>query len=283
MQWVKQLNVVFCTMLFSFSSYANLSDFKVATWNLQGSSAVNESKWNINVRQLLSGEQGADILMVQEAGSLPSSAVRTSRVIQHGGTPIEEYTWNLGTRSRPNMVYIYYSRLDVGANRVNLAIVSRRQADEAFIVHSDSSVLQSRPAVGIRIGTDVFFTVHALATGGSDAVSLIRNIFTTFTSSPSSPERRGYSWMVVGDFNRAPVNLEAALRQEPAVSENTIIIAPTEPTHRSGNILDYAILHDAHLPRREQARERIGASLMLNQLRSQITSDHFPVSFVRDR
>ena len=283
MQWVKQLNVVFCTMLFSFSSYANLSDFKVATWNLQGSSAVNESKWNINVRQLLSGEQGADILMVQEAGSLPRSAVRTSRVIQHGGTPIEEYTWNLGTRSRPNMVYIYYSRLDVGANRVNLAIVSRRQADEAFIVHSDSSVLQSRPAVGIRIGTDVFFTVHALATGGSDAVSLIRNIFTTFTSSPSSPERRGYSWMVVGDFNRAPVNLEAALRQEPAVSENTIIIAPTEPTHRSGNILDYAILHDAHLPRREQARERIGASLMLNQLRSQITSDHFPVSFVRDR
>ena len=67
------------------------------------------------------------------------------------------------------------------------------------------------------------------------------------------------------------------------MSENTIIIAPTEPTHRSGNILDYAILHDAHLPRREQARERIGASLMLNQLRSQITSDHFPVSFVHDR
>ncbi|MDO5054595.1 MAG: cytolethal distending toxin subunit B family protein [Pasteurella oralis] len=280
MQWIKQLSIVFCAVLFSFSSYANLSDFKVATWNLQGSSAANESKWNINVRQLLSGEQGADILMVQEAGSLPSTALRTARVIQHGGTPIDEYTWNLGTRSRPNTVYIYYSRLDVGANRVNLAIVSRRQADEAFVIHSDSSVLQSRPAIGIRIGTDVFFTVHALATGGSDAVSLIRNIFTTFNQ---MPERRGYSWMVVGDFNRAPVNLEAALRQEPSVSENTVIIAPTEPTHRSGSILDYAILHDANLPRREQARERIGASLMLNQLRSQITSDHFPVSFVRDR
>lgn len=280
MQWIKQLSIVFCAVLFSFSSYANLSDFKVATWNLQGSSAANESKWNINVRQLLSGEQGADILMVQEAGSLPSTALRTARVIQHGGTPIDEYTWNLGTRSRPNTVYIYYSRLDVGANRVNLAIVSRRQADEAFVIHSDSSVLQSRPAIGIRIGTDVFFTVHALATGGSDAVSLIRNIFTAFNQ---TPERRGYSWMVVGDFNRAPVNLEAALSQEPSVSENTVIIAPTEPTHRSGSILDYAILHDAHLPRREQARERIGASLMLNQLRSQITSDHFPVSFVRDR
>lgn len=280
MQWIKQLSVVFCAALCSLSGYADLTDFKVATWNLQGSSAANESKWNINVRQLLSGEQGADILMVQEAGSLPGSAVRTSRVIQHGGTPIEEYTWNLGTQSRPDIVYIYYSRLDVGANRVNLAIVSRRQANEVFVVHSDSSVLQSRPAIGIRIGTDVFFTVHALATGGTDAVSLIRNIFTAFNL---SAERRGYSWMVVGDFNRAPVNLEAALRQEPAVSENTIIVAPTEPTHRSGNILDYAILHDAHLPRREQARERIGASLMLNQLRSQITSDHFPVSFVRDR
>lgn len=81
MQWIKQLSVVFCATLFSLPSYANLSDFKVATWNLQGSSAVNESKWNINVRQLLSGEQGADILMVQEAGSLPSSAVRTQTLV----------------------------------------------------------------------------------------------------------------------------------------------------------------------------------------------------------
>lgn len=278
MQWRKKVSLLLALCLFSMVSYADLKDYKVATWNLQGSSAANESKWSINVRQLLAGEQGADILMVQEAGSLPQSAVRTSRVIQHGGTPIDEYIWNLGTHSRPNNAYIYYSRLDVGANRVNLAIVSRRQADEAYIVHSDSSVLQARPAIGIRIGTDVFLSVHALATGGSDAVSLIRNIFHAFTV-----ERRGYSWMAVGDFNRGPVNLEVALRGEPGINDNIAIIAPTEPTHRSGNILDYAILHDAHLPRREQYTERIGASLMLNQLRSQITSDHFPVSFVQDR
>ncbi|MFW9294888.1 cytolethal distending toxin subunit B family protein, partial [Glaesserella parasuis] len=75
-----------------------------------------ESKWNINVRQLLTGPQAAGILMVQEAGSLPSTVVHTRRMVQPEGVgfPIDEYVWNLGTRSRPNNVYIYYSRLDVG-------------------------------------------------------------------------------------------------------------------------------------------------------------------------
>ncbi|EDV2803275.1 cytolethal distending toxin subunit B family protein, partial [Salmonella enterica subsp. diarizonae] len=39
-------------------AYANISDYRVMTWNLQGSSASTESKWNINVRQLLSGTAG---------------------------------------------------------------------------------------------------------------------------------------------------------------------------------------------------------------------------------
>ncbi|MJK45791.1 cytolethal distending toxin subunit B family protein, partial [Salmonella enterica subsp. diarizonae] len=41
-------------------AYANISDYRVMTWNLQGSSASTESKWNINVRQLLSGTAGVD-------------------------------------------------------------------------------------------------------------------------------------------------------------------------------------------------------------------------------
>ncbi|MFW9280925.1 cytolethal distending toxin subunit B family protein, partial [Glaesserella parasuis] len=70
--------------------------------------------------------------------------------------------WNLGTRSRPNNVYIYYSRLDVGANRVNLAIIARRMASEVYVINSGSSVLTSRPAIGIRIDNDAFFSIHAL-------------------------------------------------------------------------------------------------------------------------
>lgn len=77
----------------SLTSFATLNDYNVATWNLQGSSASSESKWNINVRQLITGRQSADILMIQEAGSLPLSATATGRVIQpvEVGTPINEY------------------------------------------------------------------------------------------------------------------------------------------------------------------------------------------------
>lgn len=261
---------------------APLSDFRIATWNLQGSSASNESKWNINVRQLITGHQSADILMVQEAGSLPATAQRTARVVQPVGVgiPIDEYLWNLGTARRPNNVYIYYSRVDVGANRVNLAIVSRYQAEEVFVIAPTTSVLQARPAIGIRVGDNVFFSAHALSSGGADAPSLITNIFHFFMQ---TQERRGLSWIVVGDFNRNPLTLERALQREPGVGNNTFIVAPAEPTHRSGSILDYAVVHDASLTTGHQQNQTLNASLMFNQVRSQITSDHFPVSFVKDR
>lgn len=63
------LTMIICSYI-SFAC-ANISDYKVMTWNLQGSSASTESKWNVNVRQLLSGTAGVDILMVQEAGAVP--------------------------------------------------------------------------------------------------------------------------------------------------------------------------------------------------------------------
>ncbi|QIM63024.1 cytolethal distending toxin subunit CdtB [Pasteurellaceae bacterium Orientalotternb1] len=269
-------------LVFSPFVFATLDQYTVATWNLQGSSASNESKWNINVRQLITGQQSAGILMVQEAGSLPASARRTQRVIQPVGVgiPIEEYLWNLGTSRRPDFVYIYYSRLDVGANRVNLAIVSRARADEVFVVDSGVPVLQARPAIGIRIGNDVFFSAHALSSGGTDAPRLVQNVFNFFLE-PEHPERRNMNWMLVGDFNRSPTSLQNALRQEPGVNNGTLIVAPTEPTHRSGNILDYAVIHNANQTQRQTTN--VSASIMFNQMRSQIASDHFPVSFVKDR
>ncbi|OOR99495.1 cytolethal distending toxin subunit CdtB [Canicola haemoglobinophilus] len=274
----KQILILSLSLL-SLNSFAALNNYNVATWNLQGSSASSESKWNINVRQLITGRDSADILMVQEAGSLPLSAMQTQRVIQPVGVgiPINEYVWNLGTTTRPNNVYIYYSRLDVGANRVNLAIVSRVQAEEVFVISPTTTVLQARPAIGIRIGNDVFFSVHALSSGGSDAISLINNVYDFFNQDVT---RRRYSWMLVGDFNRSPTNLQSALSAEPRVNNNTLIVAPTEPTHRSGSILDYAVIHNAT---GEATQLNLGASIMFNQVRSQITSDHYPVSFIKDR
>lgn len=148
------LTMIICSYI-SFAC-ANISDYKVMTWNLQGSSASTESKWNVNVRQLLSGTAGVDILMVQEAGAVPTSAVPTGRHIQPFGVgiPIDEYTWNLGTTSRQDIRYIYHSAIDVGARRVNLAIVSRQRADNVYVLRP--TTVASRPVIGIGLGNDVW-------------------------------------------------------------------------------------------------------------------------------
>ena len=218
------------------------------------------------MRQLLSGSDAADILMIQEAGSLPATAQATRRIIQpeQVGIPIDEYTWNIGTRTRPNLFYIYYSRLDVGANRVNLAIISRHRADQVHIIDSGVSVLTARPAIGIQIGNDAFFSAHALSSGGRDATALVQHVYQFF----AMPQRTHISWMLAGDFNRSPTSLQTSLHNEPAVNNATIILAPTEPTHRSGNILDYAVAHNASIPMGQTQRLAMSASIMFNRFRS---------------
>ncbi|MDP0110234.1 cytolethal distending toxin subunit B family protein, partial [Glaesserella parasuis] len=108
------------------------------------------------------------------------------------------------------------------------------------------------------------------------SLSLIQNIHTFF----NTEERRHINWMAVGDFNRAPGRMQEALDSEPQLRNTTLIVAPTEPTHRSGNVLDYAVLHNAN---QTTQNTTVSASIMFNQMRSQITSDHFPVSFVKKR
>lgn len=270
--WKKKL-LCCCALLFAIPALANLEDFKVATWNLQGSSAANENKWNVSVRQLITGPGAADILAVQEAGVLPSTAMITDRVVQPAtiGIPIHEYTWNLGTASRPDNVFIYYSRVDVGANRVNLAIVSRQRADEVIVLPPPTVV--SRPIIGIRIGNDAFFSVHALANRGIDSTAIVRAVFDHFNN---NPEQRGVNWMIVGDFNRVPSTLQRALETaEPAVARHINIIAPTTPTQQSGGTLDYGIVGNSL----SFTGTAIIASILFGQIRSQLLSDHRPVGF----
>ncbi|EDO9794192.1 cytolethal distending toxin subunit B family protein [Campylobacter fetus] len=247
-------------------SFAAIEDYKIATWNMQGSSASTESKWNVNVRQLITGDAAADILMLQESGSIPTTAVNTQRVFQ-GGTPVDEYTWNLGTNSRPNMVYIYHSRIDVGANRVNLAIVSTRRADNVSIIYPE--ITAARPAIGIHIRNDVFFTAHALASGGPDAPSLIHRVHDSFIG------QGGINWVIGGDFNREPSSLLGAL--EGGLRNKVSIIAPNAPTQSSGRTLDYLVAGNSGTS--AFSAPAIAAILMLANMRAQITSDHVPVNF----
>ncbi len=81
-------------------------------------------------------------------------------------------TRNLGTTSRQDIRYIYHSAIDVGARRVNLAIVSRQRADNVYVLRP--TTVASRPVIGIGLGNDVFLTAHALASGGPDAAAIVR-------------------------------------------------------------------------------------------------------------
>lgn len=249
---------------------AALTDYKIATWNLQGASALTESKWNINVRQLISGEGAVDILMVQEAGSPPESAMDTGRVINSPGIPIRELTWNMGSNSRPQQVFIYFAQIDALGGRVNLAITSNRRADEVIVLPPPTAV--SRPVIGIRIGSDAFFSVHALAGRGVDAPAIVTSVFNFFRNS-QRPEIQATNWMIAGDFNRAPDSLRGAL--ETPERNNTQILSPEAPTQRSGGILDYAIVGNtvAFIP------PVLRAGLLFGLRQTQISSDHYPVGF----
>ncbi|EAA1980412.1 cytolethal distending toxin subunit B family protein [Salmonella enterica] len=261
--------VFFAIMMFSLRVDANISDYKIMTWNLQGSSSASENKWNINVRQLVTGMDGADILMVQEAGSVPATAMLTGRQIQPVGVgiPIDEYTWNLGTTRRPDIRYIYFSRVDVGANRVNLAIVSRRRADQVFVIRP--ATVASRPVIGISLANDVFLTTHALAGGGPDALAIIRTVNDFF----NQPSRLGYSWFMAGDFNRAPGRLENDLVLE-RLDRAVTVVAPGVATQSSGGILDYGVIVD-----RSPSAGTLGATISFGNMASQLSSDHLPVMF----
>lgn len=257
--------------------FGRIEDYVVGTWNLQGSSASTENKWNVSVRQLITGDNPVDILMVQEAGSVPASARPTGRMIQPGGTPIQEFVWDLGTRSRPRSVFIYYANIDVGARRVNLAIVSTRQADEVFVVRQMTVASNaSRPAIGIRINNDVFFNIHALARGGGDAAALVTAIHDTFL------DRTDLNWLIAGDFNRDPANLLSGL--DTRITNHTRIITQNSATHFSmgaaNRILDYAVVgRSSRDTRALLSLPTITALLMAASVRSHLSSDHFPVRF----
>ncbi|WP_281258777.1 cytolethal distending toxin subunit B family protein [Avibacterium endocarditidis] len=159
----------------------------------------------------------------------------------------------------------------MGANRVNLAIITRRQADEVIIIPPPTVV--SRPIIGIRIGNDAFFSVHALASRGADSAAIVRSVFDYFNN---RPEQRAVNWMIVGDFNRVPSNLQRTLETtEPGIARHINIIAPTAPTQQSGGTLDYGVVGNSA----SFAGTAIIASILFGQIRSQLLSDHRPVGF----
>ncbi|HFW5421928.1 TPA: cytolethal distending toxin subunit B family protein [Salmonella enterica subsp. enterica serovar Wandsworth] len=263
-----KINIFLILFLVSMPVFADLTDFKAATWNLQGASARTENKWNVNIRQLISGENAVDILAVQEAGSPPGTATDTGRVISSPGIPVRELIWNLSTNSRPERVFIYFSAVDALGGRVNLALVSNRRADDVFVLSPVRS--GGRPLLGIRIGTEAFFTAHAIAARNNDAADLVDEVYTFFRDS-REPQLQATNWMILGDFNRTPSDLEMNLTVP--VRRNSVVISPSVATQTSQSTLDYAVAGNSIA----FVRPPLQAGIVYGARRTQISSDHYPV------
>ncbi|CAG9771698.1 unnamed protein product [Ceutorhynchus assimilis] len=257
---------------------AAVTQRRAATWNLQGSSAATEAKWTNNVRQLVVGSNAASVLALQEAGTPPASAQLQGNLGNRLLDPqdlrqqVYEYKWNLGSASRPDYRWIYYTQNDLGANRVNLALVTAVKPDHVLILRPPGDYKSVRPILGVQFNKDNYFTIHASASGGGDAASIVNVIANYF----GSRQEYDHQFMIMGDYNRSPAELRAALqRQHPDILNHVGIYAPATKTHRNGGILDYAVIgqYSYDLP------NRIAVYAVTPSLSGQLVSDHTPVVF----
>ncbi|SHH31528.1 pectinesterase family protein [Streptomyces sp. 3214.6] len=231
---------------------AAVEDFRPANWNMQGAQNSQDNKWQSGVRSLINS--GHDVIALQEAGQVPNTAGRWDSQnnqmlpgpahdfgtwftsLRNGqGWTVQRYDWRPGG-SRLGVWNIYFMQTDFGANRVNLAIVTRNRADRVNVARpaftNANGQATSRPALGVRFGDTYFWTVHTLSGGGNDAPRLLANI-----QSASST----YHWAAMGDFNRQPATL-------PSLGANVHIYNTGQPTHYGGNgnnnELDYMVSSD---------------------------------------
>ncbi|MGW2888020.1 hypothetical protein ACWDDN_22175 [Streptomyces griseoruber] len=218
----------------------------------------------MGVRSLINAQH--DVIALQEAGRPPLSAGHFDAqgnwasgpaqtwggffsALRGGvGWTVEEYEWQ-PSGSRGGIWYIYFMQTDFGANRVNLAIVSRNEATAVNVARpaftNAAGQATSRPALGIRLNNTYFWSVHALANGGTDTRQLLENIDDASGTRP---------WAALGDWNREPQNLVRG--------QNMHIYRTGTPTHYGGNgnnhELDYMVTNEV-IPTYTPGSEDLGS------------------------
>lgn len=271
---------VYSLSLHYLTAQADVTDYKLASWNMQGaqSGSGSNSKWVTGVAGMLNLD-GIDIIALQETGAVPRSAVAlpiilgqhpeierripqaggrisitslaggSGTVINPGGQGVErqrvrEYIINFASSTRPRDYYIYHfdnGRRDA-ASRVNLAIISRERAHEVIIVPPMASGDNSRPTLGIRIVDDYFFSVHARAMTNNEAPQIIQFIDNYMTRAVQ-PNRPAATWIVMGDYNRTSEQLNASLETLiPPLTHPCEIASPNQATQQSNRTIDYAVM-----------------------------------------
>ncbi|ENA3447928.1 cytolethal distending toxin subunit B family protein [Yersinia enterocolitica] len=294
---------------------ADVTDYKLASWNMQGAQGGygSNSKWVTGVTAMFRN-YGIDIIALQESGAAPPSAIvlpisagqypeierripradipvpvmsvvgGISTVINPGrrgvsNSLVQEYLWNVGSSSRPSDFYIYhFDRGRTGAaSRINLAIVSRFRAEEVIIVPPMTSGRNTRPTLGIRIGDDYFFSLHAEARTNNEAPQIVQFIdgYMARTIQPNRPQA---TWMIMGDYNRTPEQLGISLEAlNPSLTQPYQIVSPNQMTQQSNRTIDYAVMG-----RLNQGGGNTGSLMTVPLIAALLTcaSDHIAVRYM---
>lgn len=296
-------------------AHADVTDYKLASWNMQGAQGGHgsNSKWVTGVTAMFIND-GMDIVALQESGAVPPRAVvlpisvgqhpEIERRIPRADIPVSvtslpggrdtiinlgrrgvssnlvhEYLWNVGSSSRPSDFYIYhFDRGRTGAaSRINLAIASRIRAEEIIIVPPMASGINTRPTLGIRIGDDYFFSIHAAASANNEAPQIVQYI-DGYMAATIQPNRPQATWMIMGDYNRTPEQLSISLEAlSPSLIQPYQIISPNQMTQQSNRTIDYAVMG-----RLNQAGGNTGAAVTIPLIAALLTcaSDHIAVRYM---
>lgn len=220
---------------------AAVGDYRPATYNMQGGGGAGGSKWTTDITQLINA--GYNVIALQEAGPRPpisaGNPTWTSGYMggnqQWAGWRIQRYTWDPWPNRLNIPWYIYWVRTDFGGNRVNLAILTPFLANSVMIARpafwGNNGLPTSRPSLGVRLGNTLFFSVHALANGGTDGRQLVQNI---------SALAGTRIWAAMGDWNRQPGDL--------ALQRGRFKYTSGGPTHIGGTgtnrELDYMVSNE---------------------------------------
>ncbi|MFE0045911.1 RICIN domain-containing protein [Streptomyces albireticuli] len=166
------------------------NQLRLAAYNTFG------ANWG-DVRRVMNGQfdsnaPAQDMVAVQEAGSDPALYGMQYQASHYSnGYNVHRYLW----RNSSEDFYVYWLS-ETGGGRVNLAFVTRQQAD--YVTVASPGRPGDRPALGLVYGMDVYYSVHARPTGeGNEAHELLANI-------RNQARSLNRNWTALGDFNRNP-------------------------------------------------------------------------------
>lgn len=231
----------------------------VTTWNMQGSNATTEVKWQTGIANMLANARPQpDFLCLQECGPPPPSATFLGGIAaaSPAGAPtqIDVYHWG-GTQTRGgNTVVFHY--WDVAGGRVNTAIVARGLLDQpACALIWPAGGPTHRPALGLQVGDGWIFSYHAISPGGIDAQATIAEVANSAVNAGAA------WWLVAGDFNSAPYTFQIPVGSD--------FCEPDGPTHSVQNPIstyDYCVASWGP----DVVGARVGGMIM---------SDHYAVAY----